>query len=181
MQTLGSPASVIASIREDADAETERIHESAEAELEAIRAESASARVAVEDREERLAAARQANEERAAKQQWDARCATLEHREKWIQRVVTAGQQRWSRDGGARLNALVREALSRMPAGQCEVAVREADRELVEVGEARVSTAVMAGGCIVTSGEVSFDNSFEARARRLEPEWRSALSRMFTP
>ena len=68
-----------------------------------------------------------------------------------------------------------------MPAGVCEIAVSAADRERISVPDAHVSVAPIAGGCIVTIGDVSFDNSFEARSRRLEPEWRNALSGMYTP
>ena len=178
MQTLGSPASVAAAIREDAEAEVQRIEESAAAELASVRAAASSADVAIADRAERLDAARRNGEERLAKQEWEGRRAAIEQREAWIQRVVAKAQESWSsRD----VNALIREARSRMPHGTCEVSVSASDRDRVDVADAQVTTAPIAGGCVVTSGNVSFDNSFEARSRRLEPEWRSALSGMYTP
>ena len=61
------------------------------------------------------------------------------------------------------LDALVREARSRLPRGEYEV-----------IADPR-------GGCVVKIGDVSFDNSFDARSRRLEPEWRNELSGMYTP
>jgi vacuolar-type H+-ATPase subunit E/Vma4 len=181
MQTLGSPASVVAAIREDADAEVERIEETTAAELASIRADAASASVAVGDREERLAVARRTNEERIAKQEWEGRRAAIEQRETWIQRVVAKAQETWTGGDAAKLNALIRQALSRMPRGTCDVAVSARDRDLVDVPDARLVIAPIAGGCVVTIGNVSFDNSFEARSRRLEPEWRSALSGMYKP
>ena len=178
MQTLGSPASVAAAIREDAEAEAQRIEESAAAELTAVRADASSADVAIANRGERLAAARRTNEERVARQEWEGRRAAIEQREAWIQRVVARAQEGWT---SCDVNALIREARSRMPQGTCEVAVSASDRQLVDVADAHVTVAPIAGGCVVTSGNVSFDNSFEARSRRLEPEWRSALSGMYKP
>jgi len=183
MQTLGSPASIIAAIREEADAEAERIDAATASELASIRSENA--KVGIADREERLAAASRMNEERIAKQEWDGRRAVIEQREKWMQRVVAAARMKWSGGGQStrreQLNALIRESVSRLPRGTCEVAVSADDRNLVDVPETNVTTASITGGCIVTIGDVSFDNSFEARVRRLEPEWRNALSGMYTP
>lgn len=181
MQALGSPASVIAAIREDAEAEAERLHESAEEEVSAIRAETASADVSIADREERLAAARRTNAERVARQEWEGRCAVIAQREQWLQRVVAKAQETWGSGDADQLHALIREARARMPSGVCEVAVSAGDRQRISVPDANVSVASIAGGCIVTVGDVSFDNSFEARSRRFEPEWRSALSGMYTP
>lgn len=163
MQTLGSPASVVASIREDGEAEVERIQEAAATALKTIAVEAASTDVAVGDREERLAAARRMNEDRVARQEWEGRRAVMQQREEWIQRVVTKAQQRWGASSAETLDALVREARARLPEGECEV------------------VASPRGGCIVRIGDLSFDNTFEARSRRLEPEWRSALSGMYKP
>ncbi len=163
MQTLGSPASVVASIREEAEAEVERIQEAMAAELATMRAEAASTSVVIADREARLTAARRDAEERTARQEWEGRRAVMQQREQWMQRVVSAAQQRWTVTSGEALDALVREARSRLPEGDCEIVVSPR------------------GGCIVRCGDLSFDNSYEARSRRLEPEWRSALSGMYTP
>ena len=185
MQTLGSPASVVAAIREEADAEVDRIEEMTAAELASVRAAAASTSVAIGDRQARLAAARRTNEERIAQQEWDGRRAAIEQREMWIQRVVAKAQEKWTSGDAAQrreqLNALIREARSRMPRGECDVAVSAGDRDLVDTPDVRVTTASIAGGCMVTIGNVSLDNSFEARSRRLEPEWRSALSGMYKP
>lgn len=185
MQTAGSPASVVAAIREEAAAEAERIQETAAAELAAIAAAAAAAGVAIADREERLAAARRENEERLAKQEWEGRRTSIEQREEWIRRVVAKAQAMWSegeeKERRERLNALLREGLSRMPPGACRVGVSEADRNLVDAADVEIAAAAIAGGCVLSIGNVSFDNSFEARARRLEPEWRGALSRMYRP
>lgn len=153
MLTLGSPASVVAAIREDAAAEAERIAETMASELATIRAEAASVDVAIADREEQLAAARRANEERITRQEWEGRRAAIEQREEWIGRVVAK-----ARDEFRCSDALIQEARSHLPAGPFSVE-----------------------GGVVTAGNVSFDNSFEARLRRFEPEWRSALSGMYKP
>ncbi|HEX6095923.1 MAG TPA: hypothetical protein VF432_06335 [Thermoanaerobaculia bacterium] len=158
MQTLGSPASLIAAIREDAAAEAERIQEATASELASIRAAAASSDVAIADREERLVAARRENEERIATQEWEARRAVIEQREAWIGRVVAKARERWSGLDSERVSALVDEARAHLPEGAFQV-----------------------DGCVVTVGNVSFDNSFEARSLRLEPEWRSALSGMYKP
>ena len=96
MQTLGSPASLVAAIREEAAAEAERIQESTTAELAAIRAESAATIVALPDRDARIAAARRENEERIARQEWDGRRAVIEQREAWIARVVAKASEQWN-------------------------------------------------------------------------------------
>ena len=154
MQTLGSPASLVAAIREEAAAEAERIQESTTAELAAIRAESAATIVALPDRDARIAAARRENEERIARQEWDGRRAVIEQREAWIARVVAKASGQWNVD----VATLVAEARTHLPQGEVRV-----------------------DGCVVTVGDVSFDNSFEARMRRLEPEWRKALGGMYAP
>ena len=163
MQTLGSPASVVAAIREEAEAEVERIQELTAAELAAMKAEATATSVVIVDRDTRVTAARRETEERIARQEWEGRRAVMQQREQWIQRVVAEAQARWSVTSGEALDALVREAKSRLPDGPCEVIVGPR------------------GGCVVRSGDLSFDNTFEARARRLESEWRSALSGMYTP
>lgn len=163
MQTLGSPASVVAAIREEAEAEVERIQELTATELAAMKAEATATSVVIVDRDTRVTAARRETEERIARQEWEGRRAVMQQREQWIQRVVAEAQARWSVTSGEALDALVREAKSRLPDGPCEVIVGPR------------------GGCVVRSGDLSFDNTFEARARRLESEWRSALSGMYTP
>src|SRR5688572_15199574 len=108
MQTLGSPASVVAAIHEDAAAEVERIESALSAELASIENETATADVAVADRALRLAAARRGNEDRVARQEWEGRRAAIEQREAWIQEVVTRAQERWTIAKPAQLNGLIR-------------------------------------------------------------------------
>lgn len=163
MLTIGSPASVVASIREDEDAEVERVQAKTASELAAIAEDAASVSVAISDREQRIAAARRCNEERIAKQEWEGRRAVMQQRELWIGRVVAKAQNEWSASSGEALDALVRDARLRLPEGKCDV------------------VASPRGGCVVRIGDLSFDNTFEARSRRLEPEWRSALSGMYKP
>ena len=153
MQTLGSPASVVAAIREDAAAEAERIRESAAAETKALRENAAALDVSIRDREERLAAARRAIEDRIAKQEWEGRRAAIEQREEWIRRVIDAAKLRF-----VLTDALIGEARSHLPAVPYTV-----------------------DGGVVAAGDLSFDNSFDARVSRLEPEWRSALSGIYVP
>ena len=163
MQTLGSPASVVAAIHEDADSEVERIRQATASEVAALRDDAAAANVAIVDREEQLSAARRHGEERIAKQEWEGRRAVMQQREAWIQRVVSAAQERWPAASTAALDALTRDARSHLPGGTSEVTINPR------------------GGCVVRSGDLSFDNSFDARSQRLEPEWRNALSGMYTP
>jgi vacuolar-type H+-ATPase subunit E/Vma4 len=184
MQTLGSVASIIAAIREDAAAEVEHVEESMNAEVASIRAEEASTDVRIPDRDARLAAARRENDQSIAHQEWEGRRAAMAQRETWIESVTAKPREHWRGDA-AQLNALIREALQKLDAHECEVAVAQRDRELVDAAnlpaekKIRLTTAPIAGGCIITAGDVVFDNSFEARTRRLEPEWRKALSELY--
>jgi vacuolar-type H+-ATPase subunit E/Vma4 len=184
MQSLGSVASIIAAIREDTAAEVDRIEEASAVEIAAARAEGAAVVVAIPDREVRLAAARAENEERIARQEWEGQRMALEQREQWIDRVIARAREK-QRTNGAQLAALIREALQKIETPECEIAVAERDRALIDakkLGKAiRVTTAAIDGGCIVTAGDLVFDNSLEARARRLESAWRSALSEVYKP
>ncbi len=182
MQTLGSVASMIAALREDAAAEAEHIEQTLNAEVTAIREEATALSVAIPDRDLRLAAARRQNDERLAHQEWEGRRMALEQREAWIARVVEKARQERRCDLG-QLKALVREALQTIGATECQVALAERDRQLVDPAlfgaGVQLTTAPIAGGCIVSAGDIVFDNSFEARSRRLEPEWRNTLSEAY--
>ncbi len=184
MQSLGSVASIVAAIREDASAEADRLDEATAKEIEAIRAEGTAASVAVPDRQARIAAARAENEERVARQEWEGRRRTIEQREAWIERVTAAARTSWHADR-AQLTALIREALETIDAAEVEIAVAENDRPMVDAKKlgrkVRLTSAAIGGGCIVTGGNLVFDNSFEARARRLEAVWRKALSGVYNP
>lgn len=155
MQSFGSVASVVAAIREDAAAEVERVEQTMTGEIAAVDADAASASVTIADREQRVAAAHRAVAESLAQQEWDGRRALIEQREAWIARVVAAAQGKCDAD------ALAREALERVGGGGATV------------------TSGPGGGCIARLGDVAFDNSLAARARRLEPEWRNALAGLY--
>jgi len=175
MQSLGSVASVIAAIREEASAEVERIDEASSIEVVAVRAEGTAADVAIPNRAARLAAARAENDERSARQEWEGRRQVIEQREAWIARVVALAHERH-----CDVMPLVREALARIGTTECQVAVADRDRAALPK-KLRATTAVIAGGCIVTAGDLVFDNSLEARARRFEAEWRQALGEVYKP
>jgi vacuolar-type H+-ATPase subunit E/Vma4 len=183
--TFGSPASVIAAIREDAEAEVERLRTAEEAEIAAIRARAGSMSIGVAGTAERLAAARRNGEQTIAAQEWEGRRTIIEQRETWIGEVVLRARERWDAEPPSRrrdiLLALIDEARSRFPAGPCEIAVNDRDQSLIDLRDATITSAAISGGCIVSQGDVSFDNSFEARARRFESEWRSALSGVYKP
>jgi vacuolar-type H+-ATPase subunit E/Vma4 len=184
MQTVGSVASILAAIREDAAAEVERIDQAIAAGIAEIRAEEQSASVEIADRDARLAAARRENQERLAQQEWDGRRAAMEQREAWIARVVAKARQQWKYTP-EQLQALIREALQTVQGAECEVAIGAPDRDRIDPKKfdrkVRITTANIDGGCIVTAGEMVFDNSLDARARRLEDEWRKALSEVYRP
>ena len=154
MQTFGSVASVVAAIREDAAAEVERIEQQTTAETAALGVIPSASEESPADRETRIAAAHRAVAEALAQQEWEGRRALIEQREAWMARVVAAAQ------GRCDLDALVREATER-------------------VGGPATLSYPPDGGCIATAGDVAFDNSLAARARRLEPEWRSALASLY--
>lgn len=176
METLGSVASVIASIRDEAAAEAEKL----ERDVPAIVRES----VVIADRDARIAAAHRANRERIAQQEWQLRRAMIEQREAWMERVLTEAHRRWPAMDEQSLVALAREALERIPGPTCQLAVRDDHMDLARSikqpgKEITVTRGNIAGGCVVVSGGVAFDNSFEARERRLEPEWRRALNALY--
>ncbi|HLJ73423.1 MAG TPA: V-type ATP synthase subunit E [Thermoanaerobaculia bacterium] len=184
MQTVGSVASVVAAIREDAAAEAERIEQTIAADVAAIRREEETAIIAIADREIRLAAARRENRERIAQLEWEGKRAVMEQREEWISRVVAKAGEQW-KCTAEELNAFVREALQNVAATECEVTVAARDRHLIDPTKferkIRIATAAIDGGCLVTAGETVFDNTFGARSARLEAEWRKALSEVYRP
>jgi vacuolar-type H+-ATPase subunit E/Vma4 len=155
----GSSASVIASIRDEASAEVERLEKSAAGEVARLRQEAATTSVAITDRDIRIAAARRAVAERLAQEEWESRRAIIEQREAWITQVVARGREILLELPAS--DALVNEARAQLPPGHAVV------------------TPAEGGGCIVSCGDVLFDNSYESRARRLEPEWRKALSEVY--
>ncbi len=84
-----------------------------------------------------------------------------------------------------------------MPGDAVEIAVNEADAPLLteafrselarRAGRREVRLAAdrleTAGGCVVRTedGRASFDDTFEARARRFETAWRAAVAEIHGP
>jgi vacuolar-type H+-ATPase subunit E/Vma4 len=196
MKGLGSVAAVVAAILEDADAEVEAIDRDAAASIAALPAlpredtglEDAAA----------IAAARERARIAVAHEDWEDARAALSDREAWIGRAVEAGRGRLRAldTAAARRNhlaALAREAIERLPAGPLEIVVSEADAPLLDADwkrgalrpddAARVSIAVdgVDGGLVVRTadGRVQYDNTWTARAERLQPVWRSALAELY--
>ena len=198
MKTLGSIAAVVAAIREDATAEVETIESRVNAEVERIRALQASDVVTIADRESRLAAARQQAQLRLAQEDWEDTRDAIALREEWMNRALELGRKLLANpeNGEAhrqRLAALAAEGLSRMPGHVCEIVLSDADadllgpdwgRDVARVNgrdDIRVVVGPVDGGCIVRTldGRKSFDNSYAARADRLQSAWRSALARVY--
>lgn len=191
MKTIGSPAAVLAAIREDANVEAERIEKEAEQEASRL-AQEGTAAVEVPDREERLAAAARGIRERLAREDYGDSRAALEAREQWMReaagegrKLLLAPQPREVRR--ALLVQLAREALQRLRGEKCTLHVAPGDQDLIddalleELGVARGAPADISGGCIVrsASGKVSLDNSLEERARRFDTALRAALGKVY--
>jgi len=199
VKSLGSVAAVLEAVREEAEGEAQRI--SREAEEQCARwLSAANAPAEVADREGRLSAARRQAAELVAREDWaDRRCA-LEEREAWIARAVALGRQRLEAPEPAAqrrelLTRLATEAAACLPGGECEISVSAADASLLDEAWCRqvaqgaekrtvrlaVSGDGPAGGCVARAegGKVSFDNSFEARARRFEAAWRARLAEIY--
>jgi vacuolar-type H+-ATPase subunit E/Vma4 len=178
MQSHGSVASVVAAIRDEAAAEVERLQRASQTEVEKLRATTEAFQVP--DREQRLAAARREQRERVAQNEWECRRAVIEQREEWIRRVIERGNEMLaSGDRSAALNRLFDEARRRLPEGPCRAVVAERDVKLLQRKDVEVKAGPISGGCIVSAASVTFDNSFEARARRLEFEWRKAIAALY--
>lgn len=199
MKTWGSVASVVDALAEDVDAEVARIREAAEAEIEALRRADAADPVRIPDRDARLAAAHRDASEAIARDDWADRCAALQDREEWIARAVTLGLERLRQPECLEtpvLARLVREAAGHLPGSRFEVLLPEASRTRLEdatwqavaesagaaVARAEGNGDLPASGCIVRTpdGRAAFDNSFEARARRLEAAWRRRLVEIYS-
>ncbi|MGE5277732.1 MAG: hypothetical protein ACM3SU_12105 [Acidobacteriota bacterium] len=200
MRSLGSVAAVVEALREEAEGEVQRIDRETEQRIAALRASAAGEPVGLPDRGPRLAAARREADELLAQESWVDRRAMIEEREAWIGRIVAEGLGRLEapepasqrRDLLARLAA---EAAACLPGEACEIVVAPADAALLDEGWCRdvarsagkkiarvVSDAGRrAGGCLARTegGKVSFDNGFEARARRFEPAWRMGLAEIY--
>lgn len=195
MRIIGSAAAVAAATRDDALAEVERLERAAEAERKAI-GEAAAEAVTGTDHEERIAEAQRHARQVEADEEWAAAQEDLRVRDAWMQSAVERGRRTLAAVGvtGAAewLDALIEEAAGHLPPGPCTVLVASAVRpsmtpERVARLGARTGRAVtieyaaIGGGCVVLSADraVAFDNTVDARQRRLEPVWRAALARAY--
>ena len=197
MKPLGSVAALLAAIRDDAAAEAEVIQRDADAAVARTAADEAACPPSqAEDRQ--LAVARDRARVRIAQEDWhDARDAIAE-RERWMARAIALGtaqlqERRTPPEVRVELAALAREAVARLPAGAIELLVdaavaRDLDDEWLSALAARrgddritIVTAAVNGGCIARSadGRASFDNSYAARAERLQALWRAQLAAIY--
>lgn len=199
MRTLGSIAAVAAAVRDDVQAESERLERDVAQQLARLAQEEAADVVTVPEREPRLAAARREARGRLAREEWQGAREALEERERWIERVVVAGQRTLAEpeELGQRrawLARLARDGLERLPGDRFEVVVAAADAAILDAAWCRevassdaCQVRVVAteptprGGCVVRTadGKVAFDNSIEARSQRFQSAWRSALGELY--
>jgi vacuolar-type H+-ATPase subunit E/Vma4 len=198
MKTLGSPAAVAAAVRDEAEAEAERIAREGRGAVARIGEEYARQIVALPVEEALLSAARRDARARLAQEDLlDARGA-LEIREVWLRRAVTEGERLLDEhtptvdDRRAHLARLAREGLDRLPGASLEVVVAPTDGPFVvdpwaqELAPGRtvglvVSDDITRGGCVVRTadGKVSFDNTRQARARRFSAAIRTTLGAIY--
>lgn len=204
MKTLGSPAALAEAIRADAEAEVERVERELALALQALEREEGLGDEAPVDRASRLEAARREARELIAREDQEDRRDALEARETWMRSIVEEGERRIAATADPterreRLARLAAEALRELAGArrglveEAEILVPAADLPLLDEAWRRgvadaaglppaalaVSAAEsLAAGCVARTrdGRVSFDNSLAARARRLEPVWRSALA-----
>ena len=186
MQTLGSVASVIVAIRDEAAAQIEQIAAKAGEQNRELQLPGPPAEIP--DRHQQIAAALKRNAEALAQEEWESRRRLIEQREEWIARVVERGNEILRLSGEDVLQRLTREALELVAGERVELIVSERDRARIDEAwcgaiSSRLvlapETAPISGGCILRSGAIVFDNSFEERGRRLEPRWRSTLAAMY--
>ena len=189
MKPLGSAAAVLATLRDEAQGEIERIEQEADASVARWSRDEPAAGEAP-DRAERLAAAARQRRERLAREDWEDRRVGLELREEWIRQVIEEGRKLLEGAGSreerrALLRATADEALRRLPEGErCTISVAPRDADLLDaefLGDRMVAgpPADIRGGCIVRTAHFVVDNSLEERERRFEPEWRSALAKAY--
>jgi vacuolar-type H+-ATPase subunit E/Vma4 len=200
LKPWGSVASLLDALAEEADSEAAAIREEAAAEAALMKEHESSQPVDIPDGEVRLASARREAAEALAREDWEDRRAALEDREAWIQRAAGEGLARLQGSEGldpALLTRLVLEASRQMPGQRLSVLVPPANghgprddrwREAVRAAGADLDSDAPAesrpaSGCIVRTadGRALFDNTFEARARRLESLWRNRLVGIYPP
>jgi len=197
MSGFGSLEAVVAAIREDARADVERIARDAEAAVARLRREDAAVPVVVPDADARVAAARREARARIAEEDWADRQSALTVREEWIAGVAAAAirrlQERPADERRADVCLLAAEALDHLGSNECELLVSPADAPILDEAWCRalrrdtgrgvrvVAAHEVEGGCIARTLDqrLRFDNTYAARARRFEAEWRQALGALF--
>lgn len=198
IKTLGNVAAVAAAIAEEAAAQIAAMEQELQAALAAIAAAEVVPTVPPE-LAARLEAARRAAADRQAADDLEDRRQWLEQRETWFARVVEEGWRRLRRPvepatRRERLARLAAEAVRALGSDECQLVVGPADRVLLDdawrehleqTTGARIVEIVaddtIRDGCIVRSlaGNLMFDNTLEARARRFEGVWRRVLGKRY--
>jgi vacuolar-type H+-ATPase subunit E/Vma4 len=134
----------------------------------------------------------------AARDDWEDARSALSEREEWLGRALELGRAQLAAAAppGERRNdlaRLAREAIDRLPPGPTEIVVSAADEPLLgpewraalaapaDPGTIAIVTGPVEGGCLVRSidGRAVFDNTWPARAERLQAVWRSALADVY--
>ena len=200
MKVLGSVASLVEAVRQEAEEQAARVRQEAETEADRLRRSRQGEPAGVPDREARLESARRAAAELAAKEDWADRRAALEEREEWMTRAAAEGLAalRSLQAAPERRELLARfvgEALEKLPGESFEVSVAEADaglldeetcRRLAAAGgkgaiAVRADASASPGSCLVKTGDgkASFDNGLAARARRFTAAYRAALAEIY--
>ena len=197
----GSVASVLAAVREEVEAELERRQKDLDEALAAAGGDAAETGIPPAERSARLAQAREEARERLAHEDWLDSREALERRERWILQAAAEGRrllrEREAAAGGPELLLrLAAEGVARLPGEAFDVILsRDAAARIGEEwcrkleGQCGKRTVRLAppenggpeGGCLVrtSGGRMTFDNSVEARARRFEAAWRSALAELY--
>lgn len=193
MRAWGSAAAVIAALRDEAAADIERLEREAAAELEAIRAATGPVDAAP-DAEARLSAARRAAAEHEADEDWQDTVGVATDRDAWIGAIVQQGGRvlATAPDAASWTAALAREAVAALPGDACVLVIPAAlagalgDGWRVALEHATgtrvtVEPGPLSAGCVARTpdGRVTFDNSLEARQRRVHAAWRRALARLY--
>jgi vacuolar-type H+-ATPase subunit E/Vma4 len=197
VKLLGSVASLLEAVREEVGSEVARIRLETEEQEQATRDAAARERIELPGRAERLAEERRKAAELLAREDWADRREALEQREAFAAEAARRGLERLARGQAPQertevLRRLACEAIPMLPGDVVEIVVNEADAALatdafreelagrtarreVRLSAGRLDTA---GGCVVRTGDgrASFDNTFEARARRFETAWRAAVA-----
>ncbi len=198
MKVLGSVEAVIAAVRDDVAVDLEALEHQGERQLAAEREQAGGEPATAPDRDRRLASARREARERLAQEDWEDARAALEHRERWIADVLARARARLlSPEPGAvrrrRLADLAHEAIAALPGDEARLAVTAGDRPLLDEAwcldvaaragkrQIAIETEDIGGGCRARSsdGRLLYDNSIDARVRRLEVAWRAVLGQLY--